>query len=265
MSIGKNGLSGVECHQMVDVQPPEKAHAPAENAALKLAVTLGSYASFAYILGYIYWWSYLDVFGATLLVNQVPTIEALFGSASTLAPLATFIGAFFLERKIHLPTARLMNIAVGLGFLGSMIFFVDLKFGRGFLDIVRCRAYFVAGIAAIFGATAWAESAIVAWRMRERPALLKRAGAFVIYAFVLWPCFAGRSQGFRDTAFPEINLSLLTTKNGSKAYVLFVTNDRIYCVTRLSAPTPPRLIITSWDSVQTITGVSELEVDKKPN
>jgi hypothetical protein len=247
---------------MVDEQPPGKIPAPAENAILKLAVTLGGYVSFAYALGYIYWWSYLDVFGAAFLISQVPTIEALFGSATTLAPLATFMGGFFLERKVHLPTIPLKNIAAGFGLLGLIIFFIDMKFGRGFLDIVRCRAYFVAGVATMLGATAWAELAIGAWRNHERRPLLKRAGAFVIYAFVLWPCFAGLNRGFRDIALAEIELPLLSTKTGAKAYVLFATSDRIYCVSKLRTPSPPTVVITSWDSVQSITGVSELEIDK---
>jgi hypothetical protein len=239
-----------------NIVPPSPKWIASE--AFSLALTFGGYASFTYVLGYVYWWSFLDVFGATFLISQVPTVEALFGSVTVLAPIMMVLLTLVVERRTPTDQA-LHNAAYGSITIAGIIMATDLFVGARFLDAVRAWAFALAGVLTVIGATAWASLSAVAWRTRSRDVFFKRMSVFVACAFVLWPIFAGRYSAFQKLAKHESELPVVTTAaSGRTGYLLFVTDDYAFCTERAALGAESSIVVIPWPAITKITGVREL-------
>jgi len=74
-----------------------------------------------------------------------------------------------------------------------------------------------------------------------------------IFAFVYWPVVTGYADGFRSAAEPAKNLPRVVLRNQqTNLYLLFASNERLYCIRASRELTPAHLQFVDWSSVAEI-------------
>jgi hypothetical protein len=230
--------------------------------SLKLIVAFGGYLSLGYLLGYAYWWAYLDVFGATVVISQVPVVDIFFGSIAGFVPLLTFVTGYFLERKTStLAEPAIIRLIAGAACVSVVIAVADFFAGDFFIEEARSFAFGITAVCIAVSAAACAQLTWIAWRNRAWASLVLRALIFAALAFLLCPAAAGLSNGFFDVANAEYNLATILLTEKRSVHVLFFTNEHVIGVTQ---PTlrARQILVVPWSSIQGISGVRHFRRDR---
>ena len=196
MSDATDERPGKRSPEVPDTLPKQLEHRLPSASVVSALLAFGGYLSLAYILGYAYWWAYLDVFGATFLLGQVPPIEALFSSANVVLLCAMLLG-FIIERikinerKIDATEKSLLRLVYLLSVIVFIMVVLDVLVGDRILDHVREGVFGTIALLAVVVAAACGKLASEAWRRNEQHSMLNRIGLGVFFAFVVLPLSVG--------------------------------------------------------------------------
>jgi hypothetical protein len=228
---------------------------------VSVLLAFGGYLSLAYVLGYAYWWAYLDVFGASFLIGQVPPIEALFSTANVVL-LCAGLSTFIIERKLDTTEKSLSRLVYLASVIAFIVVVFDLFIGDRILDQVREAVFGAIVVLALVVAAACGKLASEAWRRNELRSMLKRIGLGVFFAFVVLPLAVGFSAGFYRSYRGVNKPPSVRAVGATRAlYLLFVTDDIVYCVS--DPENGERLVFAvPWNSVLDIEGVRQGQARK---
>jgi hypothetical protein len=250
-----------------DTLPKQVEYRLPSASVVSVLLAFGGYLSLAYVLGYAYWWAYLDVFGATFLLGQVPPIEALFSSGNVVLLCAMLLG-FIIdhikvnEHKVDTTEKSLSRLVYLLSVIVFIMVVLDLFIGDRILDHIREGVFGAVALFAVVVAAACGKLASEAWRRNERHSMLIRIGLGVFFAVVVLPLALGFSAGFYRSS-PGVNKLPFVRAVGPTRilYLLFVTDDIVYCV---SDPEKGERLVFAvpWNSVLEIEGVRQDQARK---
>ncbi|MDB4949621.1 MAG: hypothetical protein JWM27_2270 [Gemmatimonadetes bacterium] len=250
-----------------DTLPKQVEHRLPRASVVSVLLAFGGYLSLAYLLGYAYWWAYLDVFGATFLLGQVPPSAALFSSANVVL-LCAILFAFIIdhikvnEHKGDTTEKSLLRLVYLLSVIVFILVVLDLFIGDRLLDHVREGVFGAIWFFAVMAAAACGKLASEAWRRNEGHSMLMRIGLGVFFAVVVLPLASGFSAGFNRSS-PGVNKPPFVRATGPTRtlYLLFVTDDMVYCI---SDPEKGERLVFAvpWNSVLEIEGVRQAQARK---
>jgi hypothetical protein len=233
---------------------PSEQHAWLRPLSRELVVALlafGGYLSLSTVFGYIYRWAFLDVFGAASLLGLLAPTDILFGTARSLGPLVAGIVIFLIGYGKRPSEATSRWISVAFFMAGSLVFTFQSVFAYRLLIASRAAFCAIAAGFLLIGIAFVIHLTIL--DVKSQRAILAELVMLCIFAFVYWPIVTGYADGFRSAAEPAKNLPRVTLRNQQVTlYLLFASNERLYCARASRELAPAHLQFVQWSSVAEI-------------
>lgn len=250
------------------------------------------------VSGYVRTWAFLDVFGGTFLISEVPLRAMLSPSLAIAGVIALLIlfGAVrytwhdnviqvlpfpFRGQTAAITVSRVAVVAVAVGGLALA---ADHLAGARLLVQSRAVLLGLTSVAALILGVATAEFAVIAWHGRAR-IWEPLAITATLLLFVVFPFLTGREAALESAWNPDRELTRISLEpERGSAYLLFVNHDLLFCVVAKPNSNPgwtkvgpfksytpscsieltpsPRLLRLSWSAVRQMSGISRYATER---